>query len=190
MCGSSTGWSSLLRKICYLFNPRRRPILFFFSSLPPFIFCFIFHRKYRQGYRGVLREDLVFTCAGNTIFPIPRDLGYPRVLRWPLKFASPRYSRHPVPPTLVGSVLFFRWLAKLARTDSISNYGHSILPRKTCSILVRSRPSRCRISKKEYHNVPLSADRYNRAGPPISSCFSSDRTTRNSVRRFSRGRKL
>lgn len=149
---------------------------------------YFFQREYRQGYRGVLREDLVFAWSETRYSPsgqdrsgqnrpaqarLGQDQGAAHVFHVrPLKkFASPRplaTSRRA--STLVDGVLFFRWLAKLARTGSRIT-GHSISPRKTLRRPAPSRrpgPSLSGISKKEFHNVPLSADLYNRASAPRS----------------------
>lgn len=97
---------------------------------PTLLFLFP-RRKYRQGYRGVLREDLVFTWP-ETRYPRYTQGCLPTCFTLAVKI---RLSAHGLflatsraSSTLVGGVLFFRWLAKLARTDSISNYGHSISP--------------------------------------------------------------
>lgn len=72
MCGPSTDWSSLLRKICYLLNPRRRPILFFFSSLPPFISCFIFPSKISAGLSRRLKGgSRIYLCRKHDIPDTP-----------------------------------------------------------------------------------------------------------------------
>lgn len=104
--------------------------LFFVFSPPTLLFLFP-RRKYRQGYRGVLREDLVFTWP-ETRYPRYTQGCLPTCFTLAVKI---RLSAHGLflatsraSSTLVGGVLFFRWLAKLARTDSISNYGHSISP--------------------------------------------------------------
>lgn len=103
--------------------------LFVFS--PPTLLFLFPRRKYRQGYRGVLREDLVFTWP-ETRYPRYTQGCLPTCFTLTVKI---RLSAHGLflatsraSSTLVGGVLFFRWLAKLARTDSISNYGHSISP--------------------------------------------------------------
>lgn len=93
--------------------------------------------------------------------------GCPRVSRCPLKFACPRSRDVSRVSLLVGGVLFFRWLGKLAGTGPLELRTLDIRDVKLPASYT-AQSSRPGISKKEFHNVPLSADRYNRARGPRS----------------------